>query len=100
MKSFLLVLALAACAGAQSGSPRQLEPPVAKRVPHPTTVNGETLPDDYFWLREKASPQVVQYLHAEVAYADAFMQPTQGLQRQLYQEMLSRVSSCSSVRGR
>ena len=91
MKRFLVVLALAACAGAQSGSPRQLDPPVAKKVPHPTMVNGETLPDDYFWLREKASPQVVQYLHAEVAYADAFMQPTQGLQRQLYQEMLSRV---------
>ena len=48
MKRFLVVLALAACAGAQSGSPRQLDPPVAKKVPHPTMVNGETLRGEAF----------------------------------------------------
>ncbi|HYY51821.1 MAG TPA: prolyl oligopeptidase family serine peptidase, partial [Myxococcales bacterium] len=97
MKKLLIVLALAACTGARSGTLRQLEPPVAKKVPHSTTLHGETLPDDYAWLREKGAPQVVQYLHAEAAYADAFMQPTQGLQRQLYQEMLSRVQETDST---
>src|SRR5262245_10381664 len=28
-------------------------PPAARRVPHPRTLHGRTLDDDYFWLRQK-----------------------------------------------
>ena len=66
-------------------------PPVAKKVPHTTEVNGRTLTDNYFWLREKANPEVRAYLEAENAYADAVMKPTEPFQKKLYDEMLSRV---------
>jgi oligopeptidase B len=67
------------------------DPPVARRVPHGAAVHGETLADDYFWLREKTSPDVAAYLEAENAYADTVMAPTAPLQEALYREMLGRI---------
>ncbi|MCS6885562.1 MAG: S9 family peptidase [Acidobacteriota bacterium] len=71
--------------------PQQLTPPVAKKVPKITVIHGEELIDDYSWLREKSNPEVISYLEAENAYADAMMQHTQELQRKLYEEMLGRI---------
>src|SRR2546429_8751068 len=66
-------------------------PPVAKKVPKTTEINGRTLVDNYYWLREKKNPEVRAYLEAENAYTDAVMKPTEGLQKKLYDEMLSRI---------
>ena len=67
------------------------QPPVAKKIPHITTIHGERLVDNYYWLREKDNPEVLAYLKAEDAYADWFMKPTKPLQETLYNEMLGRV---------
>lgn len=67
------------------------QPPVAKKSPRVTTVHGDTLKDDYFWLREKSNPEVISYLEAENAYTDAVMKPIKGLQDRLYSEMLGRI---------
>ncbi|MBK9547702.1 MAG: S9 family peptidase [Gemmatimonadetes bacterium] len=68
-----------------------LSPPVAPR--HPTTAvhHGETLVDDYAWLRQKDDPAVRAYLDAENAWADAWLAPTAALQERLYQDMLGRI---------
>ena len=66
-------------------------PPVAKKIPHVTEINGRKMVDNYFWLREKTNPEVRAYLEAENAYTDAVMKPTEGFQKKLYDEMLSRV---------
>ena len=66
-------------------------PPVAKKDPHTTQIHGETLVDDYYWLRNKGTPEVEEYLKAELAYAQAFMKPTEALQQKLYDEMLGRI---------
>jgi oligopeptidase B len=66
-------------------------PPVAKKIPHTTTVHGTTLTDDYFWMRDKKNPKVISYLQAENAYTAAVMKPTEALQEKLYKEMLSRI---------
>ena len=66
-------------------------PPVAPRKPRTERVLGRERRDDYFWLREKANPEVKAYLEAENAYADAVMAPTSALQESLYEEMLARI---------
>jgi oligopeptidase B len=66
-------------------------PPTAKRVPNVTEVNGHKLVDNYYWLRDKANPEVKAYLESENAYTDAVMKPTEALQKQLYGEMLGRI---------
>ena len=62
--------------------------PIAERQPHVTTVHGVTLVDDYFWMREKGNPKVMEHLKAEDAYTDAVMKPTAALQDALFREML------------
>jgi oligopeptidase B len=66
--------------------------PVARRVLKVDIVHGERREDDYFWLREKADPEVAAYLEAENAYADEVLAPTEALQRALYDEMLARIN--------
>lgn len=66
-------------------------PPVAKKVPKITEINGHKLVDNYYWLRDKQNPDVRAYLEAENAYTDAVMKPTEPLQKKLYDEMLSRI---------
>jgi oligopeptidase B len=67
------------------------QPPVARRSPNPTTLHGFTLEDDYGWLRNKSSPEVIAYLEAENAYTAEVMKPTTALQAKLYTEMLSHI---------
>ena len=55
------------------------------------TLHGDQLQDDYFWLRERENPEVKAYLENENAYTDAFMKPTEALQKTLYDEMLGRI---------
>lgn len=80
-----------AAAPAAVPAPAQFAPPVARRVPHPTTLHGDTRQDDYFWLREKESAEVHTYLEAEDAYTAQVMKPTEALQKKLYEEMLGRI---------
>ena len=76
---------------AADDSPSLPAPPVAKKVPKVTEINGHKLVDNYFWLRDKKNPEVKAYLEAENAYTDAVMKPTEALQKKLYDEMLSRI---------
>ncbi|HEX8888446.1 MAG TPA: S9 family peptidase [Pyrinomonadaceae bacterium] len=66
-------------------------PPMAKKIPKTTNIHGETLIDNYFWLREKNNPEVMAYLEAENAYTAAAMKPTESLQATLYKEMVGHI---------
>ena len=66
---FLRFAGLAALLSAAMGLPAQTPiPPVAKQVEHLSVWHGEKVNDPWFWLREKANPEVVAYLNAENAY--------------------------------
>ncbi|MBM3746560.1 MAG: S9 family peptidase [Acidobacteria bacterium] len=66
-------------------------PPVAKVVPQKLVKHGDTRVDNYFWLRDKSNPAVIDYLKAENGYTEAIMKPTEPLQEKLYQEILGRI---------
>jgi oligopeptidase B len=66
-------------------------PPVARRIEHRDVRHGETVIDDYYWLREKSNPEVVKYLEAENAYTAAVTKDLQPFADSLYKEMLARV---------
>jgi oligopeptidase B len=67
------------------------EAPLALRRPVEHVIHGDRRVDHYAWMREKSDPQVKEYLDAENAYADELMRPTEGLQENLYEEMLGRI---------
>jgi oligopeptidase B len=68
-----------------------LKPPMTEKKPKTTNIHGDVLVDDFFWLREKSNPAVIEHLNAENAYTDAVMKPTASLQEKLYNEMLSHI---------
>jgi oligopeptidase B len=67
-------------------------PPVAKKEPTSRALHGDTFVDDYFWLKEKGTPDVMSYLKSEADYADAMMKPLSDLQGQLYQKIVSHIA--------
>ncbi|HXC97112.1 MAG TPA: S9 family peptidase [Edaphobacter sp.] len=69
----------------------ELAPPVATPRRTETTLHGHTLVDDYAWLRERESPEVISYLEAENAYTNSVLEPTVELQKTLYTEMVSHI---------
>jgi oligopeptidase B len=92
-----LIFALALLAAFSSGKSmtmaqeHNIMPPVAKKTANTTTIHGDTLVDNYHWLREKNNPEVISYLESENAYTTAMMKPTENFQEALYKEMLGRI---------
>jgi oligopeptidase B len=66
-------------------------PPIPAQHPTVLTKHGDSRIDPYYWLRQRANPEVIAYLEAENLFADAVMAPTARLQQRLYQEIVDRV---------
>ena len=66
-------------------------PPDAPREPVSTTTHGDTLVDEYAWIRQKEDPRVIEYLEAENAYADELTRHLDPLKETLYEQMLARI---------
>lgn len=65
-------------------------PPVAKKVPTERTHHGDTFVDNYEWLRNKESSDVVEHLKAENAYQEAVTAHQQPLREAIFQEIKGR----------
>ena len=66
-------------------------PPVAPRIEHREERHGATVMDNYFWLRDKSNPAVIEYLKSENAYTDALTKDLKPFEEALYTEMLGRI---------
>jgi len=69
----------------------EITPPVAEKRPTSTTIHNHSRTDDYAWLREKESEDVIDYLNAENSFANAHTQHTETFRDSLYAEMLSHI---------
>jgi oligopeptidase B len=79
-------LLICACTG-----PQDIAPPMARVVPKADTLHGDVRIDNYFWLRERSSPEVIQYLEAENQYTEAMTKHTKKLQQSLFEELKGRI---------
>src|SRR5579864_565737 len=68
-------------------------PPIATARHHRIESPNGAREDDYYWLRDDTrwNPEMLGYLKAENAYADATLAHTRPLQEQLYQEIVGRI---------
>jgi oligopeptidase B len=72
-------------------------PPVAAQKPH--TVKGlQERNDPYYWLRDdtRKNPEMLGYLKAENAYADAVLAPTKTLQDKLFKDIVGHIKEDDS----
>ena len=65
--------------------------PTAPKRPYEIVQHGQTRIDEYFWMRHREDPAVLEYLEAENDYLEEVMQHTKPLQEQLYEEMKARI---------
>ena len=76
---------------------QDMKPPIARKEPKVTKINGYELKDDYSWLRSakdsqgKVKKEVEDYLVAENDYTESAMKGTTDFQKTLYDEMLGRI---------
>jgi oligopeptidase B len=74
-----------------------IEYPVAPKRPYTITQHGQTRVDDYFWMRNREDPAVMEYLLQENEYLETVMEHTRSLQEQLFQEMKARIQEDEST---
>ena len=67
-----------------------MEPPIAARRVTERTLHGETVIDDYAWMRDRESPEVIAYLEAENAYTEAITEHLASLRDEIFQEIKGR----------
>ncbi len=68
-----------------------MQPPRAKARPQKLEQHGHVRNDYYYWLRDRQNPEVINYLKAENAYAEAMMAPAKELEEKLFAEIKSRI---------
>ena len=66
-------------------------PPVPERRPVELEAHGDVRVDDWFWLRDKDDPAVIDHLRAENAYTEVTMAGTEDLRAALFEEMVARI---------
>jgi oligopeptidase B len=79
--------------GAAGVAPVAEQRPYEVRAPH-----GAVRTDEYYWLRDdsRSKPEMLAYLNAENAYADAALASLAGLKDTLYSELIGRIKQDDS----
>jgi oligopeptidase B len=65
--------------------------PRAPKRPTTLTHHGDDRVDEWHWLRDRDNPEVLALLEAENAFTKQAMAHVDGLQQQLFEEMVSRI---------
>lgn len=70
---------------------QHLQAPIAKIVPKLLEKHGDIRTDNYFWLNDRANPEVIDYLNKENDYYNTLTASSKQLQTELFDEMKSRI---------
>ncbi|WZL89469.1 S9 family peptidase [Salinimicrobium sp. 3283s] len=75
---------------------QEIKAPRAKKIPVQLEKHGDVRIDDYFWLRERENPEVLDYLTRENDYNERMTAHTKQLQEDLFQEVKKRIKEDDS----
>ena len=70
---------------------KKIIPPVANKIPKELEKFGEVRIDNYFWLKDRENPEVIDYLKKENAYYKKMTAHTKEFQKELFEEMKGRI---------
>lgn len=80
-----------ACKDKEEKMKDTIQPPIAQKIPHALEKHGHVRNDDYYWLNDRENPEVIEYLNAENDYYKKMTAHTEQLQKDLFEEMKSRI---------
>lgn len=75
---------------------KEILAPQAKKIPVKLEKHGDVRTDNYFWLRERENPDVLDYLTRENLYNEKMTAHTKDFQEKLFQEMKGRIKEDDS----
>ncbi|MFD0976942.1 S9 family peptidase [Salinimicrobium gaetbulicola] len=75
---------------------KEIQEPIAKKSPVELEKHGDVRVDNYFWMRERENPEVLDYLARENQYNEQMTAHTKQLQEDLFQEMKGRIKEDDS----
>ena len=73
-----------------------IKAPLAKKKPQQLEKHNDIRIDNYFWMKDREHPEVINYLNAENAYCDESMAHTKAFQKDLFEEMKGRIKEDDS----
>jgi oligopeptidase B len=88
---FLLSVLLGGVVSASHQTEGLANAPIAKKVPITLEKHGHKRVDNYFWLKNRDDPEVIDYLQAENKYTEQMMAHTKELTSELYKEIKGRI---------
>ena len=69
----------------------EVKVPAAKKIPKELKIHDDVRIDNYYWLNDREKPEVIDYLNAENEYYDTLTAHTKKFQKDLFEEMKSRI---------
>lgn len=69
----------------------RMKQPLAAKREQRLELHGDLRIDEYYWLKDRESPEVLEYLAAENSYREHEMAPLKGLTEELFAEMTGRL---------
>lgn len=64
-----------------------VKPPLAQKQPYELKMHGDVRIDNYYWMRERDSKKVIDYLKEENKYTDYFMKDYKDVEKKLFNEL-------------
>ena len=68
-----------------------MKQPLAAKREQRLELHGDLRIDEYYWLKDRENPEVLEYLAAENSYREHEMAPLKGLTEELFAEMVGRL---------
>ncbi|MCE7053839.1 S9 family peptidase [Algoriphagus sp. AGSA1] len=68
-----------------------MQAPKAKKIAQLLEIHGHQRTDNYYWMRDRDNPEVIEYLNAENEYLKNSLKATEKFQEKLFQEMKGRI---------
>jgi len=75
----------------ETQTPAKPVPPTAEKIKKELTLHQHTRIDNYYWIKQRENPKVMDYLKAENDYLKAVMKHTEDLQETLFKEIVGRI---------
>ena len=68
-----------------------LKPPIAEKTPYQLKKHGDIRIDNYYWMKERENPEVIDYLERENHYYNSMTESSETFKEDLFEEMKSRI---------
>jgi oligopeptidase B len=94
--AFISLTFVTSCKDKKEEMKSEIQPPIAKIIPHNLEKHGDIRIDNYFWLNDREDKEVIDYLNKENDYYETMTAHTKELQDDLFKEMKSRIKEDDS----